>query len=283
MWGTDHLLVDGHGPMAACRCPMPGRRCSAPTGGLSSEPHHELAGLALPAAVRRVRAVRDTVAPQLAPGVHSRAPHVRGLRHRPGPPPCRGQRAQPAAEQRVARCAVRARLEAARSHSVVRRPPDAPWTPPSTTGPGNVLTNVSHEATVESPSRRRGADRGRGGGGGWRARRFARKALRSERYEELDWMEAHKPRVPGREGGGKWTEARRRWEPRAGHAVQGETPFRVPAAVGEHDRGPEGRNPAGRLAQAVEAGAARVREPAGPAREAVSNFRCIPLPAFVQK
>ena len=64
---------------------------------------------------------------------------------------------------------------------------------------GNVLTNVSHEATVESIWSAPIADVTTMVGAA------IKKALRSERYEELvDWMEAHKGVF--REGA-KWTEA----------------------------------------------------------------------------
>ncbi|XP_066378554.1 coniferyl alcohol acyltransferase-like [Miscanthus floridulus] len=216
VWGTDHLLVDGHGLMALPNAWAEMLR----TGGLSWEPHHERASLFPPRSPPRYAPSLDAefarYAPDSLPNSLLVATLVRRMYVVSAADLDRLRAAASAAGRRATR------LEALSAHvwkllAAAVNGSDThcrlAWfvngrmhLDPAKYDKarldrylGNVLTNVSHEATVESISSTPIADVAAMAGAA------IKKALRSERYEELvDWMEAHKGVF--REGA-KWTEA----------------------------------------------------------------------------
>ncbi|AQK80429.1 transferase [Zea mays] len=214
-WGTNHLLVDGHGLTA-----LPSAWAELlRTGGLSWEPHHERASLFRPRDPPRYSASLDAEFTRYAPaGLPNSlltatlvrrnyvvsAADVDRLRAAASTPARRATRLE-ALSAHVwkllaaavggldAHCRMawlvdgRPRLDAARyDGATVRR------------YLGNVLTYASREAAVEAVSSSPLADVAAMAGAA------IAEVFRWERYEELvDWMEVHKGVF--REGG-KWTE-----------------------------------------------------------------------------
>ncbi|OEL34347.1 hypothetical protein BAE44_0004634 [Dichanthelium oligosanthes] len=243
VWGTNHLLVDGHGLMELPNAWAELLR----TGGLSWQwqPHHDRVSLFRPRSPPRYSPSLDTEFTRYAPGGLPNPLLVSTLVRRmyvvSGADLDRLRAAASTADRRATRLEalsahvwklLAAAVGGSDTHCRLawlvdgRRHLD-----PSKYNKarlsrylGNVVTYATREAAVESISSAPVADVAAMAG------EAIKKAFRSERYEELvDWMEAHKGVF---RDGGKWTEAVGVGTGSPALVVSSFVPFRVEGGFG---------------------------------------------------
>uniref|UniRef100_A0A0D9WLZ4 Uncharacterized protein n=1 Tax=Leersia perrieri TaxID=77586 RepID=A0A0D9WLZ4_9ORYZ len=214
-WGTNHLLVDGHGLTS-----LPNAWAELVRGELSWEPRHERRSLLRPRSPPRYGAALDAeftryspanlVNPLLAAALVRRsyvvsAADLARLRAAASTPSRRATRLE-------ALSAHVWKLLAAATATTTTPDPNCrlAWLVDGrrrldptkfNTYLGNVITYASKEAAVETIAASPLADVAAMAGAA------IGEVFREERYQELvDWMEIHKTEAYGDGGGGKWTE-----------------------------------------------------------------------------